>query len=84
MPKSNLEDGETVLLVEAESEEQSDSMAKITSKAILAVLLALCLRGFKRFWGLCTTCLLSLLLLHWLYGGLVSVSLILVGIIGES
>lgn len=37
-----------------------------------------------KFWALCTTALLILLLLFWLYGGFVAFSLLTVAVIGKS
>lgn len=83
MSKSAENDPETVSPVSQETVAEPDKMAKVNWRIVLAFVLTLLVKGIRRFWALCTTFLLILLLLYWLYGSTVTLALIIMAIIGE-
>ena len=82
MPKDTENLPDTVPLLENEQESPSD-MSQLTTRVVLRFVLTIALKGIRKFWALCTTCLLILFLLYWLYGGLVTFTLIFVAILGK-
>ena len=72
--KASFTNGEAVL---------EPKMTKLSAYALCRFLASITLKLILRFWALCATGTLILLLLYYLYGGFVSLTLLIVSVLGK-
>ena len=64
-------------------EAMAGRVSVISSSAIVVWMLSQCMVIIRKFWAVATSGLLILLLIFWLYGSLVALSLFLLAVIGK-
>ena len=62
----------------------NEIVRRLSTAAVAMVLLRWIMAVVKKFWALCATALLILLLCFWMYGSLIALLLLLLAIIGET
>ena len=61
----------------------SSSHITLSNYPTIRIIIAILLHVLMKFWKLCTTALLFLLLLYWFYGNLITFVLFIVAILGK-